>query len=294
MYQRSPTEQRYVQIEKEALALTWACERLQDYLLGLHFCLETDHKPLVPLFSSKILDELPLRIQRFRMRMMRFSFSTGHVPGKQLSTADALSRAPMTAANSSVDLFRDEVEAYIQTAVQNLPATEKRLEEIRVHQERDDVCQKVKSFCTKGWPRKSELPERVKPFYSVSGELSILDEILMRGGRLVIPSDLQTEVLRQLHSSHQGISKCRERARQSVWWPGLSKQLEETVRKCPACIKFRVPRAEPLMSSELPSLPWQKVGTDFLNGRSPTIFLLSIIIRGGLRLQDSRKQPPAA
>ena len=63
----TPTKSRYAQIEKEALALTWACERYSDYLIGLQFKIETDHKPLVPLFSSKLLDELPIRVQRFRM-----------------------------------------------------------------------------------------------------------------------------------------------------------------------------------------------------------------------------------
>ena len=66
----SPTEQRYAQIEKEALAFTWACERLSDYLLGMKFHIHTDHKPLVPLFSTKHLEELPIRVQRFRLRMM--------------------------------------------------------------------------------------------------------------------------------------------------------------------------------------------------------------------------------
>ena len=58
----TPTEQRYPQIE-EALALTWGCERFAPYLQGLKFNIQTDHKPLVPLFSTKRLEELPLRIQ---------------------------------------------------------------------------------------------------------------------------------------------------------------------------------------------------------------------------------------
>ena len=89
----TPTEQRYAQIEKEVLAFTWACK--------LKFCIETDHRPLVPLFSTKNLDELPVRVQRFRMRMMRFQFSIYHVPGKSLIVADMLSRAPLSGVTDS-------------------------------------------------------------------------------------------------------------------------------------------------------------------------------------------------
>ena len=91
------TERRYAQIEKEALVPTWACEKFSDFVLGKHILLETDHKPLVPLLGVKDLHCLLPCILRFRLRLYRFSFDITHVPGKELYTADTLSRAPLTA-----------------------------------------------------------------------------------------------------------------------------------------------------------------------------------------------------
>lgn len=88
------TERRYAQVEKEALSLTWACDRFATYIIGIKVTLETDHKPLIPLLGTKHLDDLPPRILRFRLRLARFDYSIHHVPGKPLYTADALSRAP--------------------------------------------------------------------------------------------------------------------------------------------------------------------------------------------------------
>lgn len=90
----SRTEERYAQIKKEVLATTWACERLQHYLLGKRFHVETDHKLLILLLSSKALDELSLRVQRLRLQLMRFDFSISYVAGKDMFTADALSSSP--------------------------------------------------------------------------------------------------------------------------------------------------------------------------------------------------------
>ena len=89
----TPTETRYAQTEKEALALTWACERSWEYIVGNSAYVETEHKALVPLLSTQKLDQLLPRIQRFRMRMMRFHFKeVKHIPGKKMYIYDALSR----------------------------------------------------------------------------------------------------------------------------------------------------------------------------------------------------------
>ena len=94
------TERRYAQIEKEALAVTWSCEKFRDYILGKQIELETDHKPLVPLLSNKRLDGLPPRVLRLRLRLDRYDYLISHVPGKLLYLADTLSRAPLAETDS--------------------------------------------------------------------------------------------------------------------------------------------------------------------------------------------------
>ena len=206
----TPTEQRYAQIEKEALAFTWACERFSDFLLGMEFDIHTDHKPLVPLFGSKNLEELPVHVQRFRLRMMRFKFTIFHIPGKNLLLADALSRAPISEAVNEDLFLQQETAAYVSIVVQSLPATEKQLERIRRHQEEDEECQQAAEYCRSGWPSRQSLRGVMKHYHAVASEILVQDGLLMRGSRVVIPSALRLEMLDRIHTEHQGISKCRE------------------------------------------------------------------------------------
>lgn len=186
-------ERHYEQIEKEALGVTWACERFQDYFLGKTLHVETDHKPLLPLLSNKPLSELPLRVQRFQVRLMRFNYTISHVPGKELSTADAHSRAPVTEPSLKDVEFQKEVHAYLGAIVQSIPATEKYLTEIQTAQMSDSTCQILMQYCEKGWPSKSTLPEKMKPYYSVRNEIAVHDDLLFRGSRIIIPKELRHE-----------------------------------------------------------------------------------------------------
>ena len=272
----SNTEQKYAQIEKEGLATTWACERFQDYLIGLEFHIETDHKPLVQLFSSKNLDELPPRIQRFRMRLMRFNFTIAHVPGKSLITADALSRAPAKERSQQDDQFQQEVQSFLSLIVANIPAMDNRLEEIRLKQEEDETCKAIVKYCQDGWPAMQCLPSNVKEYYSVRNELTTVNGLLLRGVRIVFPVALYPGMLDKLHTGYQGIVKCRDRARQSVWWPGLSRQIEERISSCTQCSKDRYQSPEPLIPFAMPTLPWQKVGTDLFQWKDSTYLLIIV------------------
>ncbi|KAL6483174.1 hypothetical protein MHYP_G00080460 [Metynnis hypsauchen] len=162
----SETEQRYAQVEKEALAVTWACERLSSYLIGLQFTIETDHKPLLALLGTKALDDLPPRIQRFRLRLLRFTYNIVHVPGKALITADTLSRAPirrqLTAEETQME---GEVQIFVNTVRDNLPASQSKLQQIAEHQRQDVICSQLILQCKRGWPRQEELPQQLKTYW---------------------------------------------------------------------------------------------------------------------------------
>ena len=79
---------------------------------------------------------------------------------------------------------------------------------------------------------------------------------------MAIPSSLRHDVPKKIHAGYMGIVKCRERAHQGVWWPGLSNLLQELVENCEECCKAQEQVVEPLHPSPLPDLPFHKVGID--------------------------------
>ncbi|XP_061920402.1 uncharacterized protein K02A2.6-like [Entelurus aequoreus] len=277
----TPTEQRYAQVEKEALGLTWACERFRNFLIGKHFQMETDHKPLLSLLGSQALDALPPRIQRFRMRLMRYSYSISHVPGKCLWTADTLSRAPVKREETAADkeLF-EETNIYADMVLENLPASADYLEELREQLQRDSVCAQVMQLCAEGWPAHGSKEPALRLYWAEQAFLTVQDGVLLKGHRLVIPSTMRNYVLAKLHEGHQGVVKCRQRARQSVWWPGLSQQLNELVLNCRTCCKERQNHREPLMPSPYPGRPWEKLGADlFMLGTKTYLLVVDYMSR---------------
>lgn len=169
--------------------------------------------------------------------------------------ADALSRAPSSKTTLDDTNFTTEVNAYVNAVMNTLPATVKMLERIRDEQNHDHNCVQLAKYCQDGWPNRNQLDNDLKPFHSVSTELSLQNGLLMRNSRIVIPKSLQPEILQKLHNGHQGITKCRERARNSVWWPGISKDLETEVKKYTACCKAQMQVTEPLIPTQFPQLP---------------------------------------
>ena len=65
------------------------------------------------------------------------------------------------------------------------------------------------------------------------------------------------------YTSHQGIEKTKLRARTSVFWRNLNRDIEEVTKACKICQGFQTKQArEPLIPSDVPPRPWHTIGTD--------------------------------
>lgn len=128
----------------------------------------------------------------------------------------------------------------------------------------DSALQSVKSYVMDGWPKYSaDVPLEAKAFHAHRDHLTVSLGLVLYGNRMVIPQDMRAEILERIHDGHQGIVKCRERAKCSVWWPGISSDVQNLVSTCRECIDSKpTQRREPLICTPLPSRPWEKVAAD--------------------------------
>ena len=132
----------------------------------------------------------------------------------------------------------------------------------------------MKCFCQNGWPAEIKHDYALKPYWAVQSDITVAQGLLLNGTRLIIPASMRADILDRLHEGHQGITKTRERAKSSVWWPGLSKQLHAKVEKCDTCSKYRRQAPEPLLPSPTPEGPWTKLGADLFHLDNSTYLLV--------------------
>ena len=86
--------------------------------------------------------------------------------------------------------------------------------------------------------------------------------LVTKGDRLVIPSTLRSKVLEQIHEGHLGIEKCMLKVRDSVFWPGISNDIRETVEKCGICQASSNSSKSIGNVSDVPPHAWHTLGTD--------------------------------
>ena len=96
----SQVEQHYAQIDKECLAIFFACLKFSQYitkgsvskLTYMEVAVESDHKLPQPIFEKSLLTA-PCRLQKNLLRFQRYNLEVKHKPGSLVYVEDYLSRA---------------------------------------------------------------------------------------------------------------------------------------------------------------------------------------------------------
>lgn len=245
----------------ECLASVWASERFYMYLCGLEsYKLLTDHKPLVTLINKRDLDKTPLRCQRLLIRLMKYTPIAEYIPGKNLVVPDVLSRHPEPKLDDTQ--LAEDVQAYVD-AIEEQEGHKPVFERIKEETDKDEALRLVKHYIKSGWLQYAKnVAKLALNYFKERGSLSEENGLLKRGNQIVIPQALRPEMLEKIHHGHQGLNKCRQRYKDSTWWPEISSAVKQTV-SCSHCNEYKPSQhREPFITTPLPELPWQKLAAD--------------------------------
>ena len=201
-----------------------------------------------------------------RMRLQIYDLKHIAKKGTDIPVADALSRN-FVKLKTTDENFKMMFNISAEKAISTKHFTKQRLIDVKNETEKDETLQKLKETIINGWPEHRQfLHPSIKPYWDIREDIAILDGILFRGQRVLIPEKMQREILKIIHSSHQGMVKCKQLAKDVVYWPGINNQIEDMVSKCSICQRHRRKQIkEPLKLMPVPELPWQQLGTDLFD-----------------------------
>ncbi|KAG1712216.1 hypothetical protein GQR58_002396 [Nymphon striatum] len=229
-----------------------------------HFQLPILEDTLYNMTESRIFSKLDLSSGYWHIKLDKSSsflttFQTcyGRYRWNRLPfVSDMLSRAPLPDQPKS--------ELVTVNLVNFSPVKPHMLQRIKSETANDEVLCILMMVIGKGWPEGKEVtPSCILPYFDYRDELSVMDGIIMRGDRVVIPGSMRREMKEKVHAGHLGINSCVRRARDLLFWPGMSGDVRQYVQACHTCATFsdRQP-PETLFLHEIPDHPWETVGSD--------------------------------
>ena len=253
-------EKNYQNLERECLAMIWGMEKFHYFLYGKQFTLETYQKPLVSIYKKHMVEISP-RIQRLVVRSFPYQpFEVQYRRGKEIPLADTLSRVtPIPAEEDGIQL---PIVA-VNLITSNIPVSSSEIDLIHGETAKEPTLNLLRQYIHMGWPvDRRMLPCEIHTFWNYREDLSMENGLITKGARLIIPSTLRRKVLEQIHEGHLGVEKCMLKARDSVFWPGISNDIRETVEKCGIC-QASSKAAKPIGNvSDVPPHAWHTLGTD--------------------------------
>lgn len=264
------TQKNWAPIERETMAVLFGLERFHQFVYARNkITVESDHKPLSSIMK-KPLNSCPPRLQRMLIQIQKYDINLVYKPGCKMFLADALSRAhnekiKMNSNDLNFDkILEEKLSAQVCLITKTLNVTDKKLIEIKNEIKQDEEMLELIELTKNGWPeKKTDIKEIVKIYFPFNDEISYHDGILFKNQRIIIPKTLRNSILTKLHVSHLGKEKTKNRAREIVYWPGMSRDIDNLVANCQACATYaRSNQKEPLKQHDIPQRAWQKVAMD--------------------------------
>jgi RNase H-like domain found in reverse transcriptase/Integrase zinc binding domain len=223
----SPAEAKYCQLEKEALAIIFGVKRFHRYLYGRNFCMVTDHQPLQWIFGPEkpVPPMAAARIQRWAMLLSAYRYTIKYRKGVDIGLPDYLSRNPEKEGSKVTEVIATFRE------IDEVPLCHR---DIARATEEDKILREVRRNVQHGWPEKWK-DDALQPYYVRRNDLSIEQNCVLWGQRVLVPAALQKEILKLLHSQHNGIVRMKLLARSCCWWPKMDNDIEMTAKTCQPC-----------------------------------------------------------
>ena len=231
----TPCKSNYSNIERELLGVLFSVLHFKHFTYGRKVCVITDHKPLVSLFRKNLTSASP-RLSRVLLRILDYQLDVMYQPGTKMHLSDALSRLTSHNNNSTAEPIKglDFTVHDVQIFTEISPLS---LAKIKRVTENDPDLKTLRQYIQDGFPaNRSDCAESVQAYFGFREELAIVNGLIVKGHRVMIPSQLRNEVLKLLHSSHMGIVETKDRARTSFFWPSINRDIEShLIRMLPLC-----------------------------------------------------------
>ena len=196
------TEKRYSQIELEALAGNFGCKKFHLFLYGILFKMVTDHKPLESVLN-KPTHKTSIRVQRIVNRMLDYDFAVEYRPGRE-NISDYTSRHPVPLQTCTKFELKTtkEVKRYVNYVVTCNTPNAVTKEQVQKATDEDPTPLALRGCIHQGWidPK----AENLQAYKQVFSELAVVDGMVVRGDRIVVPETLKQRMIEIAHEGHQG------------------------------------------------------------------------------------------
>ena len=216
----SEAETRYSNIERELLGVVWAVEHFNHYTFANRIHIISDHKPLQPLFHGKMLVTCSPRTARLLLKIINKDIKFYYQNGPTMHISDALSR--LSDHNTKKGNTQEEKSLNVKICEVCPVKSNITINQVKQETAEDPDLQQLIKYIIEGWPAKQQdCLDQLKGYHTFKEEMSVIDGLIFKGERLIMPKSLRSKAWDVIHRSHMGITKTLDRAKGCFYWSGI-------------------------------------------------------------------------